>query len=116
MSVTYAELGKMQFTDDQDLGITIAFKKSLEGLTDEQRDDAPQTVGEYLVARILDIVNSYAAQHVKIDSAPELRGKIDDAVKKGTPQQTLSYKQAVEAIYNLDLTPKIPDDVAPSKP
>lgn len=106
----YPELSTFDVTEEQDLAVTIAWKTSLIGLIKDEQATAPQTSGAYLAARLLDVVNSYTKQFVKLSTASELKVKIDTALERATPQQETNYKAFMLQEFAVDLEPKIPAD------
>ena len=102
---TYASLGKIEFTDAQDLALVIEFKT----LKNDGRTTA-NSPEEELAIRVLAIMEDLEVKHAKIATSPELKAKADEALRLATPQQEADYKAAMLQIFNIDLNPIVPAD------
>lgn len=88
----YPELDKFDSTPDQDLALTIAFKKA---------DRTPaQTPGEYLRLAVLEKLDAWVGEHV----SGVQQSRVSEALARATDQE----KQAVAAALKIDLTIESP--------
>ncbi len=103
--MTYASLGKIDFSPAQDLALQIEFKL----LANEQRTTA-ESPEEELAIRVLAIMEDLEVKHAKPGQSPELKAKADAAIASGDAQQTVAYASFMLSTYGVDVNPVVPAD------
>lgn len=99
ISARYPEVGAVDVTTDQDLGLTIAFKLARIAATPSDPSlpiPGPTTPGEYLATRVADLIASYSKTHVTGEQDTRLK----DALATADDQK----RQQVAAVLGVDLT------------